>query len=495
MPSGPKKRRAAKKKNQGKSQKKQTDEVTSVSVVKVTIPVEELTKGAVWHETASVDKELDKSKNIVGQVSDEFKIASVVEGNEVSLLDVTSNMDNVVSSDEPLVNQNAGGEILQGNESCGVDSSVTELLLRAPEQNFEQGHRHEMSSDAKMPGEILKMEHDLLSGNDTTTLDTDKNRGFLGCDVPVVVPSKAFEVQVLAGNEAASVSKEEIAKHTVQDVSDGVKDVSVLESSVKENEEVLFKAAASEDCEVSKYEAVVPQNADFSFECTSKDTEPLSVGSPEGKDTAPLPSVTLTAFESNKEPENSSYFSQLLAVVPPEEMTDTNLMPSNESNVSEETGKTSMFHDHSIAEPEANLGSFLPGFGLLVVLDQPSSNEHVKEDVLSGENTGCSSAEIPFVSEVMLAVPKSVVSVANENQVTEVPSDSKEMLVVPTETVPPTIGNQVYIACPMHCKSECSFPQLLRGQLMDSVVELKSAVLSLKNDLQKALEKLDAISY
>ncbi|TMW88612.1 hypothetical protein EJD97_018322 [Solanum chilense] len=69
MPSGPKRRRAAKRKNEAK----QNEEFTTVSVVKMTIPVEELAKGAVWHEETSVDKEIDKGKNIIVDVPNEVK--------------------------------------------------------------------------------------------------------------------------------------------------------------------------------------------------------------------------------------------------------------------------------------------------------------------------------------------------------------------------------------------------------------------------------------
>lgn len=39
----------------------------------MTIPVEELANGAVWHESTSVDKKIDKGKNIIVEVPNEFK--------------------------------------------------------------------------------------------------------------------------------------------------------------------------------------------------------------------------------------------------------------------------------------------------------------------------------------------------------------------------------------------------------------------------------------
>ncbi|KAM3382738.1 hypothetical protein P3S68_008313 [Capsicum galapagoense] len=113
-------------------------------------------------------------------------------------------------------------------------------------------------------------------------------------------------------------------------------------------------------------------------------------------------------------------------------------------------------------------GLLLPSMGL------PAPELYSNVHVPSAEIAGCSSGVSPIVSG--------------------------EMQDVPAGTESPATQNQVYFACPRHCNSDCCFAKLPRSQLevenvMPSVVVLKSSIHSLKEDLMKALEKLEAISY
>ncbi|XP_060210856.1 uncharacterized protein LOC132637844 [Lycium barbarum] len=381
MPSGPKKRRATKKK-QEKAQTKQADEFTSVSIVKVTIPIEKLAKEA---------HDLHEAKNTTGDVSHNSKAAgdeSATEETEVSLLDVASNEDHAVSKDEPLVESS---ENLKGNESCGVvcndTTKETEQLTVAPEQKFDQ--IHDLLSEAPNTKEMLEKNYDLLSVNDTTML--------------------------LVSNEAASVGKElEVAECLTGKFPDELEDAaSVVESAIEEKEVSLLKVTCNEDNEMSNDETVVPQNAGCINESVDsgeklKDNESVE----EKKDTAPLVPVTVVSNDGVKEVGSTSKFNELLSVVSnlskgndsiKEEIADTTLVALGGSNVSKDIESSFIFHDLSGESVEgmkvtAQLVSdkdsafILPRVGLPVVLALQSSNECV-------ENTGCFPApEIPFDS-------------------------------------------------------------------------------------------------
>ncbi|KAH0735902.1 hypothetical protein KY285_011609 [Solanum tuberosum] len=440
MPSGPKKRRAAKRKNEAK----QSDEFTTVSVVKVTIPIEELAKGAVWHDATFVDKEFDKDKNIIVDVPNEFKAQAketdvpvkltrsidlntieevadnsngVQEKNEVPLLDVTLNEDILVSNDDPVLSNNAGcimenvesGENLQGNESCVAvcnDTKEPDLLFGTAENMF-----------------------DLLSDDMTSDYILER-------DVLVAVPGEVTDVEVL---EADTVGKRDIGV-----VADVFKDDSVMENVIEGNEESLLNVNTNDqDKEISKDVMIVSQNSSFIVGSVESDVAPEVK-----KDTAPLVSVNMMSNESIKEEEN---------------------------NV--------MIHDQSTEAVEgmndaAQLVSELPD-----VLSPPSSNE-LEEIAASAENIGLSDSN-----------ETGTISPATEDKVTDIPSNLNELLDVFQGSVPRATGNQVYFACPMHCNAECSFSQLLRDELLENVEELKIAIRSLKEDLEKTLDKLDSISY
>ncbi|KAH0710248.1 hypothetical protein KY284_011675 [Solanum tuberosum] len=441
MPSGPKKRRAAKRKNEAK----QSDEFTTVSVVKVTIPIEELAKGAVWHDATSVDKEFDKDKNIIVDVPNEFKAQAketdvpvkltrsidlntteevadnsngVQEKNEVPLLDVTLNEDILVSNDDPVLSNNAGcimenvesGENLQGNESCVAvcnDTKEADLLFGTAENMF-----------------------DLLSDDMTSDYILER-------DVLVALPGEVTDVEVL---EADTVGKRDIGL-----VVDVFKDDSVMENVIEGNEESLLNVNTNDqDKEISKDVMIVSQNSSFIVGSVESDVAPEVK-----KDTAPLVSVNVMSNESIKEEEN---------------------------NV--------MIHDQSTEAVEgmnddAQLVSELP-----YVLSPPSSNELLKENDASAENIGLSDSN-----------ETGTVSPATDDKVTDIPSNLNEFLDVLQGTVPRATENKVYFSCPMHCNAECSFSQLLRDELLENVEELKIAIRSLKEDLEKTLDKLDSISY
>uniref|UniRef100_M1AD42 Membrane-anchored cell surface protein n=1 Tax=Solanum tuberosum TaxID=4113 RepID=M1AD42_SOLTU len=430
MPSGPKKRRAAKRKNETK----QNEEFTTVSVVKVTIPIEELAKGAVWHEATSVDKELDKAKNIIVQVPNEFKAQAketdvstkLIEGvdlNEVkntieevsdnsntvqenNEVDVTSNEDILVSNDDPVLSK-ATGCIMENVESSGISQE------------------NELISDVMKPEENFERYHDLIYDNDNSILDYDKDRGFFFRDVPVVVPGVATDVEVLAANEADTVGKRDIGV---------VADVSVMDNVIEANEEPLLNVNTNDqDKEILKES----QNSSCIVGSVESDVEPHEVK----KDTAPLVSVNVMSNESIKEEEN---------------------------NV--------MIHDQSTEAVEgmndaAQLVSELP-----VVFSPPSSNASSAENIeLSDSNE-------------MQALPTGAVSTATEDKVTEIPSNLNELLDVLQGTVPRATEKQVYFACPM-------FFSVVKDELLENVEELKIAIRSLKEDLEKTLDKLDSISY
>uniref|UniRef100_K4C4U8 Uncharacterized protein n=1 Tax=Solanum lycopersicum TaxID=4081 RepID=K4C4U8_SOLLC len=107
-------------------------------------------------------------------------------------------------------------------------------------------------------------------------------------------------------------------------------------------------------------------------------------------------------------------------------------------------------------------------------LSPQSSNELLKQNVASAEKIGLSDSN-----------ETGTVSSSNPN----------ELLDVPQVTVPRETEDQVYFACPKHCNAECSFSQLLRDELFENVEELKVAILSLKEDIEKTLDKLESISY
>ncbi|KAK4727857.1 hypothetical protein R3W88_032774 [Solanum pinnatisectum] len=431
MPSGAKKRRAAKRKKEAK----QNEEYTTVSVVKLTMPIEELAKGAVWHEATSVDKELDKAKNIIVQVPNEFKAQAketdvstkLVDLNEVkntieevsdnsnavqenNEVDVTSNEDILVSNDDPVLSTPTGC-IMENVESSGISQE------------------NELTSDVMTPEEIFERYHDLIYDNDNSILDYDKDRGFFFRDVPVVVPGEVIDVEVLAANEADTVGK---------------RDIGVVADVLKDEESLLNVNTNDQDKETSKDVMIVSQNS--SCIVGSVESREAVVVPEVKKDAAPLVSVNVMSKESIKEEES-----------------------------------TNMIHDQSTEAVEgmndaAQLVSELPD-----VLSPPSSNELLKENA---ENIG-----------LLDSNETGTVSPAMEDKVTEIPSNLNELLDVLQGTVPPATGNQVYFACPMHCNAECSFSQLLRDELLENVEELKIAIRSLKEDLDKTLDKLDSISY
>ncbi|TMW88613.1 hypothetical protein EJD97_018323 [Solanum chilense] len=135
------------------------------------------------------------------------------------------------------------------------------------------------------------------------------------------------------------------------------------------------------------------------------------------------------------------------------------------------------------------------------------SNESIKEDENNGmihgqltdaieeENNGLS----PQSSNELLkqnAASAEKIGLSDSNETGTVsPSNPNELLDVHQVTVPRETEDQVYFACPKHCNAECSFSQLLRDELLGNVEELKVAIRSLKEDLEKALDKLDSISY
>lgn len=210
---------------------------TTVSIVKLSIPIEKLTKGAVLHATASVDKELEQSNQSIGEVSGETKVATVddntIEENEVPLLNIISNEDNVVSNDVAVVSQNAdcitvskeSGENLKETESLGVvcvdtketemrgsllvpgvsnDSKEIELLTGEPEDIVEKVD--DSLSYAMSPEEMWEKYNAVLSETDTTILDYDKNRGFFlrEAELPVFVaqPTSNEDVKEITPNSA-----------------------------------------------------------------------------------------------------------------------------------------------------------------------------------------------------------------------------------------------------------------------------------------------------
>ncbi|KAG5569367.1 hypothetical protein H5410_059133 [Solanum commersonii] len=452
MPSGPKKRRAAKRKNEAK----QSDEFTTV-----TIPIEELAKGAVWHDATSVDKEFDKDKNIIVDVPNEFKAQAketdvlvkltksidlntieevadnsngVQEKNEVPLLDVTLNEDILVSNDDPVLSNNAGcimenvesGENLQGNESCVAvcnDTKEADLLFGTAENMFD------LLSDDMTSDYILERYHHLFFLIMIILLWTMiKIEDSYFRDVLVAVPGEVTDVEVL---EADTVGKRDIGV-----VADVFKVDSVMENVIEGNEESLLNVNTNDqDKEISKDVMIVSQNSSCIVGSVESDVAPEVK-----KDTVPLVSVNVMSNESIKEEEN---------------------------NV--------MIHDQSTEAVEemnnaAQLVSELP-----VVFSPPSA---------SAENIGQSDSN-----------ETGTVSPSTEDKVTDIPSNLNELLDVLQRTVPRATEKQVYFACPMHCNAECSFSQLLRDELLENVEELKIAIRSLKEDLEKALDKLDSISY
>ncbi|KAM3382739.1 putative protein isoform X2 [Capsicum galapagoense] len=299
MPSGPKKRRAAARKKQEKAKAKQTD------VVKLSVPIEELAKGAVWHEEASVEKESDKAMNTIGEVTDEFKVASV--------------MGSVCGSADCIVECVKPGETLKINESSGGvlnDREEAELLVGESGKSTEEVHDRDLLSDCLMPEEIIARCNNLF-------------------------------VDVVAANEAATVFQEiEEAKLHGGGVSDECKDVSVIGNAVEGNEESLLEVTTVEDKEMSRDETVVPQSGH----------ELLSVGAPEEKvGTDPVVSVPLISDDSIKEGENTSKFNEILLEVLPEEKKDTELVAFAVSSVSQVIKKASLFSDQS---DEVSLGAF-----------------------------------------------------------------------------------------------------------------------------------------
>ncbi|KAK6774634.1 hypothetical protein RDI58_029873 [Solanum bulbocastanum] len=265
MPSGPKKRRAAKRRNEAK----QNEEFTTVSVVKLTMPIEELAKGAVWHEATSVDKELDKAKNIIVQVPNEFKAQAketdvkntieevsdnsnaVQENNEV---DVTSNEDILVSNDDPVLSTTTGC-IMENVESSGISQE------------------NELTSDVMTTEDIFEI--------DNSILDYDKDRGFFFSDVPVIVPGEVIDVEVLAANEADTVGNRDIG-----------------------NEESLLNVNTNDqDKETSKDVMIVSQNSS----CIVESVDSREAVVPEvKKDAASLVSVNVMSKEGIKEEENTN---------------------------------------------------------------------------------------------------------------------------------------------------------------------------------------------
>nr|XP_033516582.1 uncharacterized protein LOC117280915 [Nicotiana tomentosiformis] len=210
MPSGAKKRRAARRKQQEEAQTKQADDLTTVSIVNLSIPIEKLAKGVVLHEATSVETK-------VATVDD-----NAIEENEVPLLNIISNEDNVVSQNAGcIIKTTESGENLKENESLGVvcvdtketemkesqlvpgvsnDSKEIELLKGEPEEIVEK------DDDLLSPEEMWEKYHDLLSETDTTILDYDKNRGFFlrEAELPVVVaqPTSNEDVKEITPNSA-----------------------------------------------------------------------------------------------------------------------------------------------------------------------------------------------------------------------------------------------------------------------------------------------------
>ncbi|OIT31748.1 hypothetical protein A4A49_29595, partial [Nicotiana attenuata] len=197
-----------------------------------------LAKGAILHEAASVDKELEQSNQSLGEVADETKVATVddnaIEENEFPLLNIISNVDNVVSNDVPVVSQNAdciteskeSGENLKENESLGVvsddtrekeitsllvpgvcvsnDSKETELLTGEPKDTVEKAD--DSLSYSMSPEEMWEKYHDLLSETDTTILDYDETREFFLQEAELLVvvaqPTSNEDVKEIASNSA-----------------------------------------------------------------------------------------------------------------------------------------------------------------------------------------------------------------------------------------------------------------------------------------------------
>uniref|UniRef100_A0A3Q7JSQ5 Uncharacterized protein n=1 Tax=Solanum lycopersicum TaxID=4081 RepID=A0A3Q7JSQ5_SOLLC len=313
--------------------------------------------------------ELNEVKNTIDEVFD-----------NVTLLDVTSNEDILVSNDVPVLSTNTcfimenveSSGISQEHESSGVE---TEQLTNAVE------HKFELFSDDVMADEIIERD----------------------------VPGVATDVQVLEANEVDT-------------------DDSVMENVDEGNEESLLNVDINDqDKEISKDVTFASQNS----RCVVDSVElSESVVVPEMMiDTAPLVSVNVMSKESIKEEENSG-----------------------------------MIHGQSTdAVEEENNG-----------LSPQSSNELLKPNAASAERIG----------------------LADSNETGTVsPSNPNELLDVPQVTVPRETEDQVYFACPKHCNAECSFSQLLRDELLENVEELKVAIRSLKEDIEKTLDKLDSISY
>ncbi|XP_027769269.1 uncharacterized protein LOC114075175 [Solanum pennellii] len=344
MPSGSKKRRAAKRKKEAK----QNEEFTTVSVVKMTIPVEELAKGAVWHEATSVDKEIGKGKNIIVEVPNEFKAQAketdvsmkLVELNEVKntidevsdnvpLVDVTSNEDILVSNDVPVLSTNTCC-IMENVESSGISQEhgssgvETEPLTSAVEQMIEQ------LSDDVTADEIIER------------------------DVPGVVT----DVEVLEANE-------------VDTGSDVFKDDSVMENVVEGNEESLLNVNTNDqNKEISKDVMFVSQNSGCVVESVELGE---SVVVPEMTiDSAPLVSVNVMSNESIKEEVNNGMIHGQSADAVEEENNGLSPQSSNELvkqnaasaekiglSDSNETGTVSPSTEDNVTETRSNPNELL----------------------------------------------------------------------------------------------------------------------------------------
>lgn len=211
-------------------------DLTTVSIVNLSIPIEKLAKGVVLHEATSVETK-------VATVDD-----NAIEENEVPLLNIISNEDNVVSQNAGCIIKTTESENLKENESLGVvcvdtketemrgsllvpgvsnDSKEIELLTGEPEDIVEKVD--DSLSYAMSPEEMWEKYNAVLSETDTTILDYDKNRGFFlrEAELPVFVaqptsnedvkeiPPNSVENTVCSSGEIVFDSKETQAVSTI----------------------------------------------------------------------------------------------------------------------------------------------------------------------------------------------------------------------------------------------------------------------------------------
>ncbi|OIT31448.1 hypothetical protein A4A49_39327, partial [Nicotiana attenuata] len=232
-------------------------ELTTVSIVKLSIPIEELTKGAVYHEAASVEKKLED-----GKVSDKFKDVTAdhntVGDNEVSFSKITSNEENVLSKDEPLVSENTNstiesiesGENLKENESLGVECNDTKEAQGIYKSFMEQLLLHGLDEEVL---EIVDLIAEMSSDSDeveTAQLTLEENKEFTlpDLELPVVIAQP-----LSTEGEAVSVEKElEVANHPMVEVTDVVTTADF--NGIRENE-VVSTSTVSPATESQVYSA------------------------------------------------------------------------------------------------------------------------------------------------------------------------------------------------------------------------------------------------